>query len=73
MQNQNTSKQPRKSVTIANGTILHRAYIYLPEHIWTALEQLAAVQNTAISEVINSLVETNTKDQHDTSTRPRNA
>ena len=66
-------KQPRQTVTIANGTVLQRAYVYLPKHVWTALEQLAAVQKTAISEVINSLVEINKKDQHDTSTLPRNA
>lgn len=68
-----TTKQPRKSVTIANGTVLQRAYIYLPEHVWTALEQLAAVQKTAISEVINSFVETHKKEQLNDISIPRNA
>jgi hypothetical protein len=44
----------RQIVTTADGTAMQRAYVYLPSHVWHALQELARAQGVSVSQAIQT-------------------
>lgn len=57
----------RQTVIAADGTAMQRSYVYLPSHVWHALQELARVNGSSVSQVIQSFATSGTassKDKH---------
>ena len=50
----------RQSITTADGTTVQRAYVYLPLHVWQALQESARVSGTSVSQVIETFATSGT-------------
>lgn len=57
----------RQTVRTADGTTMQRQYVYLPSHVWHALQQLARANGTSVSQTIQSFAlggKVTSKDTH---------
>lgn len=55
----------RQTVTAADGTSMQRSYVYLPSHVWNLLQELARVNDSSVSQVIQSFAVSGTASSKD--------
>lgn len=46
----------RQRVTTGNGTVLERAYVFLPPKAWAALQRLSITAHRSSSQIIEQLI-----------------
>jgi hypothetical protein len=49
-------KQLRKKITLSDGTVLDRGYVYLDTAIWTHLEALSRSQDISLSLSLTQII-----------------
>ena len=61
----------RQSLTASDGTKIQRQYVYLPETIWHQLQQQARSTSTSVSQIIESLATSGTRNSKESNDATR--